>query len=68
VVALTGSAEWSWSDATWEEQDSDVPAIVDINAAYDAAVGDVIVFGLTTGKNPSTVTWVWDGSTWATAN
>lgn len=68
VVALAGSEVWSWSGTTWVEQASNALAIANVEAAYDAALGDVVVFGLTTGQNPSTVTWVCDRSTWATTN
>lgn len=64
VIAVDGSRVWEWTGATWHAVLSKVPSLSlgDITAAYDPAIGDVIVWGMqTTGQPPRPVTWAWDG-------
>jgi len=62
VIAVAGSRVWDWTGATWHAMPSKVPSLGDVIAAYDPAIGDVIVWGMqTTGPHPRPVTWAWNG-------
>jgi hypothetical protein len=62
VIAVAGSRVWEWEKATWRAMSSKVPSLGDVTAAYDPAIGDVIVWGMQTiGPHPRPVTWAWTG-------
>jgi N-acetylneuraminic acid mutarotase len=57
---------WTWDGSTWTRQHPAVHPSGRFGAAmgYDAATGNVVLFG---GANSSVFlssTWIWDGSTW----
>ena len=60
---------WTWNGTTWTQQHpaTSPPAREYAVMAYDAATGDVVLFG---GNNSNTSThalggtWTWDGATW----
>ena len=68
VVAET----WSWDGTTWTEQSPPASPSPRINSAmaYDAATGQVVLFGgflvdpSSGALTPTDETWVWNGSTW----
>src|SRR5207245_2077243 len=58
---------WTWNGSTWTKQSpvTRPPARTAHAMAYDAARGQVVIFG---GAGPSGFlndTWVWDGVNWA---
>ena len=58
---------WVWDGSNWTQQSpaTSPPARFGAAMAYDAATGNVVMFGGENkqGQTPSD-TWVWDGSTW----
>ena len=77
VVALVGDQTWTWNGSDWSERHpSRSPgARYFASAAYDPAVGTVMVFG---GKSYGFVNgtyrelvnnelWSWDGTDWTSA-
>jgi galactose oxidase-like protein len=60
-------ATWTWDGSTWTKQAPAVspPARENAVMAYDAATGNVVLFGgETTRSHRLADTWTWDGSTW----
>jgi hypothetical protein len=57
---------WVWTGSTWTEEFPAVsPPTRDLAAmAYDAATGNVVLFGGTGSSGILNDTWVWNGSTW----
>jgi hypothetical protein len=59
---------WVWDGSTWTQQHptTSPPALADASMVYNAATGNVVMFGGLTGGRvrPIGGTWVWDGSTW----
>jgi hypothetical protein len=59
---------WVWDGSTWTQQQpaTSPSARESASMAYDAATGNVVLFGGETvkGVRPYGNTWVWDGSTW----
>jgi hypothetical protein len=59
---------WVWDGSTWTQQQpaTSPSAREGPSMAYDAATGNVVLFGGETvsGVRPYGNTWVWDGSTW----
>ena len=60
---------WTWDGTTWTQRHpaAHPPARFDASMAYDAATGNVVLFG--GGSNDGGCcklggTWVWDGTTW----
>lgn len=66
---------WAWNGATWTEvcpsaSCSVLPSGVDgASMTYDAATGDMVVFGGNTsmGGDPDNSTWTWNGTQWTKA-
>jgi hypothetical protein len=56
---------WTWDGATWTKQHpaSSPRPSEDVGMAYDAARGDVVLFGGFDGSFFGQ-TWTWDGVTW----
>jgi hypothetical protein len=57
---------WTWDGSTWTKQ---APAAHPsprylASMAYDAATGNIVLFGGADGVHLFTGTWTWDGSTW----
>jgi hypothetical protein len=57
---------WIWYGRTWEEQApaTSPPARAGAGMAYDAATGNVVLFGGQGNQGTLNDTWTWDGSTW----
>jgi hypothetical protein len=59
---------WVWDGSTWIKQHPATHPLARQSAsmAYDAATGNVVMFGGQHGSGgpPLRSTWVWDGSTW----
>jgi putative cell wall-binding protein len=61
---------WAWNGGRWTQlhPSTSPPAGAGACAAYDAATGEVVLFGDGTGVNGGRVgdpnTWTWDGTTW----
>jgi ell wall binding domain 2 (CWB2) len=61
---------WAWNGSRWTQLHpaTSPPAGAGACAAYDAATGQVVLFGDGTGVNGGRVgdpnTWTWDGTTW----
>jgi hypothetical protein len=60
------SDTWSLAGSTWTQQSpaSSPPARYGASMAYDAATGDIVLFGGLSGSGDMADTWTWDGSTW----
>jgi hypothetical protein len=58
---------WVWDGSTWAKQSPATSPQARTNAAmtFDAATGNVVLFGGNGRKGAVRGTWVWDGSTWA---
>jgi len=77
IVALIGDQTWTWNGSDWSQQHpSRSPgARYFASAAYDPAVGKVILFGgksygVVSGSYRELVTnelWAWDGTDWTRA-
>ncbi|MGH9919082.1 MAG: kelch repeat-containing protein, partial [Nitrososphaerales archaeon] len=64
-TALDGT--WLWTGSTWAEQSpaTSPPARSNAAMAYDAATGDVVLFGgIGSSGNYLSDTWTWNGSNW----
>lgn len=67
-----GSQTWSWDGNSWHRVSDIAPATFGqggmgggATAAYDAARGQVVLFGgITPDGSPMNETWIWDGHTW----
>jgi hypothetical protein len=59
-------ATWTWNGSTWTKQSPATrpPAREDAAMAYDAATGNVVLFGGSDLHGFLNDTWTWDGSTW----
>jgi len=57
---------WVWDGSTWTQQHptTSPPARYSASRAYDAATGNVVLFGGAGFQGELAGTWVWDGSTW----
>jgi putative cell wall-binding protein len=61
---------WAWNGSRWTQlhPTTSPPAGAGACAAYDAATGQVVLFGNGTGTNGGRIgdpnTWTWDGTTW----
>jgi cysteine-rich repeat protein len=57
---------WVWNGSTWAQRVVAVapPARHDHALTYDAARGEVVLFGGRTSSADLSDTWVWNGSTW----
>jgi len=61
---------WVWNGNSWTEEfpAASPPARIDASMAYDAATGNVVLFGGVDASGGTFVdlddTWVWNGSTW----
>jgi hypothetical protein len=68
VVVLDATlTPWVWDGANWNQRTPQVkpPARGSYAIAYDAAHGQVVIFGGRDAQlNDFNDTWVWDGSTW----
>jgi hypothetical protein len=69
AVSQSGALASSSSVPTWTQQSPATrpPGLSGASMAYDAAAGNVVMFGGTHSIGPSHYlagTWVWDGSTW----
>jgi cysteine-rich repeat protein len=59
---------WTWNGTNWTQRPgTQPPARVHHMMAYDAAHGNVVLFGGVTGVTPLNDTWLWDGTTWTQA-
>ncbi|MGB9236032.1 MAG: kelch repeat-containing protein [Terriglobales bacterium] len=58
---------WVWDGANWTQASPAVspPARCCLAMAYDAAHGNVVLFGGSATGSPVNDTWVWDGANWA---
>jgi hypothetical protein len=64
VIGSTGRL-WAWTGTTWQPLASGRGPHVGAAAVYDAALGDLVVFGtITYTGSPSSQTWLWNGSRW----
>jgi hypothetical protein len=56
---------WTWNGTTWTQQHpaTSPPARYGATMAYDAATGDVVLFGGNGNANLDD-TWTWNGTTW----
>jgi hypothetical protein len=68
-VAETGNLDdtWTWNGSTWTQQTpaTSPPGLYGASMAYDAATGNVVLFGgVTSAGAVESGTWTWDGSTW----
>src|SRR5207249_2022981 len=72
VVLFGGTARhgalgdtWTWDGSTWTKQapKTSPPARFGASMAYDAATGNVVLFGSFSAPGD---TWTWDGWTWTT--
>ena len=66
------SDTWLWNGSTWTRASLSInpPARLQATMAYDAALGQLVLFG---GYEPSlgssgSDTWLWNGTTWTQAN
>jgi hypothetical protein len=59
-------ATWTWDGSTWTKQapNTSPSPRSDASMAYDAATGNVVLFGGGTASTNFGDTWTWDGSTW----
>jgi hypothetical protein len=59
---------WTWDGSQWSEQNppGSPPWLFTPGFAYDAARGQVVLFGSSGGDQagPTSQTWTWDGRTW----
>ncbi len=57
---------WTWNGSTWTKQapNTSPSAREDASMAYDAASGNVVLFGGGTSSSLFGDTWTWNGSTW----
>ncbi|WP_201391755.1 kelch repeat-containing protein [Ktedonobacter sp. SOSP1-52] len=59
---------WIWDGTTWVQENppTSPPPRMNASIAYDAAIGQLVLFGgFATGANsPLNDTWTWDGTTW----
>ena len=57
---------WTWNGSTWTKQApaSSPPVRFEATMAYDAATGNVVLFGGTARHGALGDTWTWDGTTW----
>ena len=56
---------WEWNGTTWTELTGPGPGPREgAEAAYDAARGQVILFGGAAGETIAGDTWAWDGAAW----
>ncbi|MGH9018503.1 MAG: Kelch repeat-containing protein, partial [Acidimicrobiales bacterium] len=60
---------WTWNGVTWTEQFPAVspPARDGASMAYDAATGDMVLFGGLSADGDLADTWIWNGLTWSEA-
>lgn len=65
---------WSWDGRTWS-QSQPIPSPpgpmggqVLVGLAYDQAIGELIVYGVSDPNNSNDTTWTWNGSTWSPLN
>ena len=60
------SDTWTLQGSTWTQQfpDTSPPARYGASMAYDAATGDVVLFGGLSASGDMADTWTWNGSTW----
>jgi hypothetical protein len=61
---------WTWDGTTWTEQSPTIspPARYLASMAYDAATGNVVLFGGVGTSGDLSDTWTWDGTTWTEQN
>jgi hypothetical protein len=62
---------WTWDGVNWTQQSPAIspPARTAQSMAYDASLGQVVVFGGTSGPpNALNDTWAWNGKTWTQLN
>jgi hypothetical protein len=55
---------WIWDGSSWTRYEGIRPARRTAAMAYDAATGQVVMFGRPVGHKPSSPTWTWDGTSW----
>jgi hypothetical protein len=57
---------WTWEGSDWTKQEPahSPPGLVDASSAYDAADGEVVLFGGAGMSGPLDETWTWNGSDW----
>ena len=58
---------WSWDGTDWTRLSpaTSPPVRAETTMAYDAATGDIVLFGGSTGpSSPMNDTWTWDGTNW----
>jgi hypothetical protein len=69
VVAIEPSGRvLAWTGSTWASLETPTGPDAGGSAAYDAALGDVVVFGSRTNTaSPTNLTWLWTGSRWTPA-
>jgi hypothetical protein len=60
------SDTWTWDGSTWTEQfpSASPAARYGASLAYDAATGDLVLFGGVTSAGDASDTWTWNGTTW----
>jgi hypothetical protein len=65
------SETWTWNGITWTQQVSSAiptppvpPARHSASMAYDAASGQLVLFGGLDGRSILNDTWAWNGTTW----
>ena len=63
IVAIDGSHTWTWNGQTWLVQ-GPPPSATRGAAAYDPALGEVVLFAETITGHPKSLTLVWKGLRW----
>ena len=63
------SDTWTWDGSTWTEQfpTDSPPARYGASMAYDAATGDMVLFGGISANGDLADTWIWNGINWSEA-
>jgi len=64
ILSIFGTAQAQMPPARWVRLDSSPPARSNARMAWDAARGQVVLFGGATGAGETDETWVWTGRSW----
>jgi hypothetical protein len=65
AVLFDSGRTWAWNGSAWIRQERGVrPFGTQTSMAYDAASGDIVMFGGLHRSGELRDTWIWNGSTW----